>query len=290
MWADRLGFDSLSAAAREACAQALRCYNFGMVSGASETTGRRRRHLLAAVLAVLVVGAVAGVLFWQRSAAEEGGSGASPTWRAVPGKSAPPGAASSLAAEPTPRFDIARRQLAALEVRAWDRTSDYQRHRFGQAWSDDVDVEFGHNGCNTRDDILRRDLNNLVVRPSTCFAQSGTLFDPYTGATIEFLRGPRTSRSVEIDHVVALADAWYKGARSWDAQRRMDFANDPRNLLAVSQQANFDKAFRDAASWLPPNPGFRCDFAARQVEVKTVYGLWLSVKENRALTAVLAQC
>lgn len=188
------------------------------------------------------------------------------------------------------RYDLARQQLKGLQVRGWDRTSDFQRYQFGQAWSDDVNVEFGHNGCNTRDDILRRDLKNLVVRPFTCFAQSGTLVDPYTGATIAFVRGPQTSDTIEIDHVVSLADAWYKGARSWDAQRRLDFANDPRNLLAVSPKANFDKAFRDASSWLPPNQDFRCDFVARQVEVKSVYGLWLSAREKEALAGVLAHC
>ena len=103
--------------------------------------------------------------------------------------------------------------------------------------------------------MLRRDLADLVVRPGTCFAQSGTLHDPYRGETIAFVRGPTTSDAVQIDHVVSLADAWYKGARDWDDQRRRDFANDPRNLLAVSGKGNFDKAFRDAASWLPPNVG-----------------------------------
>lgn len=251
----------------------------------------RRRPILALVLGALVIAAVAGVLVWQDKANRADLSGPSPTWRAEPGAlssasqvpPAPP-------VPPAPRFDLARQQLKALQVRGWDRTSDFQRYQFGPAWSDDVNVEFGHNGCNTRDDILRRDLKNLVVRPFTCFAQSGTLIDPYTGTTIDFVRGPQTSNSVEIDHVVALADAWYKGARAWDPQRRLDFANDPRNLLAVSPQANFDKAYRDAASWLPPNQEFRCDFVARQIDVKTVYGLWLSAKEKRALTDVLARC
>ena len=180
--------------------------------------------------------------------------------------------------------------MEALAVHGWDRVSDFQRFRFGEPWSDDVNVEFGHNGCNTRDDILRRDLADLQVRPGTCFAQSGLLHDPYTGATIAFVRGPDTSSAVQIDHVVALADAWYKGARLWDDQRRRDFANDPRNLLAVAGQVNFDKAFRDAASWLPPNTGFRCAFVARQVEVKTDYQLWVSGKEKDAMRGVLRDC
>ena len=126
--------------------------------------------------------------------------------------------------------------------------------------------------------------------PAPALRKAETLHDPYTGTTIEFVRGPDTSNSVEIDHVVSLADAWYKGARSWDPQRLIDFANDPRNLLAVSPKANFDKAFRDAASWLPPNTAFRCDFVARQIDVKTAYGLWVSAKEKEAMTDVLARC
>jgi hypothetical protein len=246
---------------------------------------KSRRRILAVVLAILVIAAVAGVLFWQERSTRQS-SGPSPTWRAEPTST---GATSNQPA-PTARYDVARQQLKQLEVRGWDRTSDFKRYQFGKAWSDDVDVEFGRNGCNTRDDILRRDLQNLVVRRGTCYAQSGTLVDPYSGVTIDFVRSPDTSKAIEIDHVVALADAWYKGARSWDPQRRLDFANDPRNLLAVSPKANFDKAFRDAASWLPPNEAFRCDFVARQIEVKAAYGLWLSAKEKKAMESVLSRC
>jgi hypothetical protein len=252
----------------------------------AKDNGRRRRRILAVALAVAVIAAVAGVLQWQERTGEV--SAGSPTWRAGDPTSSPGSAPA--AAVPESRYGFARRQLGELQVRGWDRTSDFQRYRFGEAWSDDVNVEFGRNGCNTRDDILKRDLQNLVVRPFTCFAQSGTLVDPYTGATINFVRGPLSSNAIEIDHVVSLADAWYKGARAWDPQRRLDFANDPRNLLAVSPQANFDKAFRDASSWLPPNEAFRCDFVARQVEVKAAYGLWLSAKEKKAMADVLARC
>jgi hypothetical protein len=187
-------------------------------------------------------------------------------------------------------YDAARAALRRLPVKGRDLYSDFARYRFGEPWSDDVDVEFGHNGCNTRDDILRRDLGDLVVRPGTCYAQSGILHDPYTGRTIAFTRGPETSEAVQIDHVVSLSDAWRKGARDWDDQRRRDFANDPRNLLAVSAQANFDKAFRDAAAWLPPSRPFHCDFVARQVDVKAAYGLWVSKNEKRTMKDVLSRC
>ena len=99
-----------------------------------------------------------------------------------------------------------------------------------------------------------------------------------------------SSEAVQIDHAVSLSDAWYKGARDWDAQRRRDFANDPRNRLAVGGKTNFDKAFRDATAWLPPNAAFRCEFVARQVAVKTAYRLWVSANEKRAMAAVLDHC
>jgi hypothetical protein len=201
-----------------------------------------------------------------------------------------PNAPSAAPPAGTSGYDDARAQLARLPVKAWDRMTDFSRYRFGEPWSDDVNVEFGHNGCNTRDDILRRDLTDLAVRPGTCYAQSGVLIDPYTGASIAFVRGPETSEAVQIDHVVSLSDAWYKGAREWDDQRRRDFANDPRNLLAVSGKANFDKAFRDANAWLPPNRAFRCEFVARQVAVKAAYRLWVSANEKRAMAAVLDHC
>jgi len=239
----------------------------------------RRRVVSATVVALVVVAAV-GWAWWQHNGWFSRPSGPLPTWT-------PP---TPSAAPLNPGYDDARRMLEALPVKGWDRLQDFKRHRFGERWSDDVDVEFGHNGCNTRDDILRRDLTQIVLRRGTCLVQRGTLHDPYTGNTLEFVRGPSTSEAVQVDHLVSLADAWYKGARSWDDARRRDFANDPRNLLAVSAQANFDKAFRDAAGWLPANVAFECEFVARQVTVKTAYGLWVSSNEKTAMHRVLRRC
>lgn len=243
--------------------------------------GRRRRRTgrLAVSVVVAVILAVAAVLVMARMRED-----------ASVGRLPQPSAQPSVPSQRSPGYEHARALLAGLPVKGWDRDTDYARSRFGEAWSDDVNVEFGHNGCNTRDDILRRDLAQLTVRPGTCYAATGVLHDPYTGAEIAFTRGPDTSSTVQIDHLVSLSDAWYKGARTWDPQRRKDFANDPRNLIAVAAQPNFDKAFRDAASWLPPNAAFRCEFVARQVDVKTAYQLWVSAKEKRAMAAVLDNC
>lgn len=197
-------------------------------------------------------------------------------------------------AAPAPDIAEALTALDSLEVKGRAPKTGYEREEFGQAWSDDVTVDFGHNGCDTRNDILRRDLDpeSLVLKEGThdCVALSGTLHDPYSGQDIEFQRGAQTSRAVQIDHVVPLADAWQKGAQQWPPEKRRDFANDPRNLLAVDGPLNQQKGAGDAATWLPPNKGFRCEYARRIVEVKAAYELWVTEAEKDALSRLLNAC
>ena len=168
----------------------------------------------------------------------------------------------------------------------------YARTQFGQAWSDNNDEPFGHNGCDTRNDILRRDLHATVIEDGTngCVALSGRLDDPYSAIAIAFVRGASTSSQVQIDHVVALGDAWQTGAQQWTGRQRQNLANDPMNLLAVDGSANEQKGDSDAASWLPANKSFRCSYVARQVAVKLKYGLWLTAAEHDAIARVLASC
>jgi len=183
-------------------------------------------------------------------------------------------------------------QLETLPVKGRAPRTGYSRDQFGPAWTDDVRVEFGGNGCDTRNDILRRDLVDIVFRPGTrdCTVESGILHDAYTGKTIEFTRGPDTSSAVQIDHIVALSDAWQKGAQQLDAGTRIDLANDPRNLQAVDGPTNQQKSDGDAATWLPPNRAYRCTYVARQIEVKAIYGLWVTQAEHDAMVRVLTDC
>jgi hypothetical protein len=163
--------------------------------------------------------------------------------------------------------------------------SGYSRAQFGPAWAD-VD----HNGCDTRNDILRRDLTSLTYRSGTCVILSGVLHDPYGGSVINFRRGRVTSPAVQIDHVVALSDAWQKGAFAWTFAKRLSFANDPLELLAVDGPINSQKSDSDAASWLPPMKTYRCQFVARQIAVKSKYGVWITSAERDAFGRVLAKC
>ena len=183
-------------------------------------------------------------------------------------------------------------QLAGIEVKGRAPKTGYSRGEFGDAWTDDVTVAGGHNGCDTRNDILRRDLIDVVIKPGSngCAVLSGILNDPYTGTTVAFERGPVSSAQVQIDHVVALSDAWQTGAQQLDDVTRQNFANDPRNLQATLGWINKEKGDSDAASWLPPNDSYRCAYVSRVVEVKAAYGLWVTPAEHDAIERVLVGC
>lgn len=168
----------------------------------------------------------------------------------------------------------------------------YSRAQFGSAWTDDNDDVLGRNGCDTRNDILGRDLTGVTFKIGTrsCAVTSGVLTDPYTAAQIQFTRGESTSTTVQIDHVVPLGDAWQTGAQILSARARVDFANDPLELLAVAGPANDAKGDADAATWLPPNKAYRCAYVARQVAVKARYGLWVTSAEHDAIARILSAC
>jgi hypothetical protein len=177
--------------------------------------------------------------------------------------------------------------VAELEVRGRAPKTGYARDQFGQSW-DDVD----DNGCDTRNDILSRDLTEKTFKDGAkeCVVLSGTLDDPYSGTVIDFQRGETTSTAVQIDHIVALSDAWQKGAQEWTVEKRTQFANDPLNLIAADGPLNGQKGDGDTATWLPPNNAFRCEYVARQVGVKVTYGLWVSEAERDAMVEVLSTC
>ncbi|WP_051639889.1 HNH endonuclease family protein [Cellulomonas sp. URHE0023] len=177
-----------------------------------------------------------------------------------------------------------REDLRRLQVRERASSDGYSREAFGQAWAD-VD----RNGCDTRNDVLARDLVAQRTQDDDCTVLAGTLDEPYTGTRETFVRGP-DSADVQIDHVVALADAWETGAQQWSPQKRLAFANDPANLLAVDGPANQDKGAADAATWLPPNKGYRCIYALRQIRVKAAYGLWVTAAEHDSLDRELGRC
>ena len=209
---------------------------------------------------------------------------AAPTTEA-PTTAAPTTAAPTTAAPTTeaPEAGTALAVLAGLEEKGRAPRTGYDRELFH--WRDDVD----RNGCDTRNDVLRRDLTTITLKAGTdgCVVLTGTLDDPYGGETIAF---DRSDSEVDIDHVVALSDAWQSGAASWDDDTRRTFANDPLNLLAVDSGLNRQKSDGDAATWLPPAKDFRCEYVARQIAVKAKYELWVKPAEGDAMERVLESC
>jgi hypothetical protein len=181
-----------------------------------------------------------------------------------------------------PQAGSALAALARLPVKGRAPKTGYSRDQFGEGWRT-------VHGCDTRDRMLRRDLTRKsFVASSACKVAEGQLNDPYTATAITFVRGGASE--VDIDHVVALGDAWQKGAQQWPRARRVALANDPLNLLSVDASANRQKGDGDAATWLPRNKAFRCDYVARQIAVKRKYGAWVTRAEHDAMARVLARC
>ncbi len=177
--------------------------------------------------------------------------------------------------------------LSTLPVKGRAAKTGYSREQFGQTWAD-VD----RNGCDTRNDMLKRDLTNIAFKAKTrdCVVLSGILLDRYSGETINFLRGTVSSMEVQIDHVVALSNAWQTGAFKLSVVQRTAFANDPMNLFAVKGRLNSQKGDGDAATWLPPLKSFRCAYVAQQIAVKAKYSLWVTAPEKEAMVRILSAC
>jgi len=177
--------------------------------------------------------------------------------------------------------------LSSLPVKGRAPKTGYTRAQFGQAWAD-VD----RNGCDTRNDMLKRDLTNIEYKVKTrdCVVLTGVLVDRYSGETINFVRGNVTSMEVQIDHVIALSNAWQTGAFKLTVLQRTALANDPMNLFAVKGRLNLQKSDGDAATWLPPLKSFRCAYVAQQIAVKAKYSLWVTAPEKEAMVRILTAC
>ena len=173
--------------------------------------------------------------------------------------------------------------LNKLEVKGRAPKTGYTRSQFPH-WSDP-----DRNGCDARNDILKRDLTDITFKVGTrdCKVIAGQLLDPFSGKVITF---STTKVVIDIDHVVALSNAWQTGAAYFDKNTRLLIANDPINLLAVDAKLNRQKGDGDAATWLPPNKSSRCEYVARQVAVKSKYKLWVTEPEKVAITKILSNC
>lgn len=176
-----------------------------------------------------------------------------------------------------------------LRIRGYD----YRRAAFGDSWTDDNAAPGGHNGCDTRNDILNRDLDDktfVSIKRCPNAVATGVLHDPYTNAVVTFTRGEKTGAAVQIDHIVPLALAWDLGARGWPEGLRVRFANDPANLIAVAGNANQDKGDHEPANWMPANAAFHCQYAIQFIAVLRGYGLPIDAPSAGVLRNAAATC
>ena len=180
----------------------------------------------------------------------------------------------------TPALEI----LEKLEIKGRAPKTGYDREQFYRAWPS-ID------GCNLRQRIIKRDLGDTaVLADDNCTVLSGEFDEPYTGSHLIFYQKSDLTKGLQIDHVVALSDAWQKGAQNLTADERYALATDPLNLLAVDSKTNQGKSDGDAATWLPPNKKFRCTYVARQVSVKYKYHLWVTQAEKDMIARILGNC
>lgn len=177
---------------------------------------------------------------------------------------------------------LATEILEKLEVKGRAPKTGYTREEFYNGWPT-VD------GCNLRQKIIKREFGDTAVLDG-CNVIAGEYDEPYTGEHKKFNVREEISKGVQIDHVVALSDAWQKGAQYVERETRYNIATDPLNLLAVDARANEQKSDGDAATWLPSNKKFRCQYVARQVSVKYKYELWVTDAEKEAISGVLENC
>ncbi len=235
---------------------------------------RRRRFVAVVILALIALGGIAVDSIRSRPPAPViNGSTSSITPEQVQQQ-----------VQAIPETTLAGNILETIPVKGRAPKTGYTRSQFGNGWA-----ELG--ACDVRNHILARDMTSVTYRsPTDCTVMSGTLQDPYSGKTIRFVRGPDTSSVVQIEHVVAISNAWQTGAQQLTRERRAQLSNDPLELLAVDGPTNSDKSDGDAATWLPPNKDYRCRYIARQIAVKKKYDLWVTTAERDAMRRVLATC
>lgn len=264
-----------------------------MKSALGESSRRGRMKSSPAVAVVLVLVLVAGAFGVIDLDAVTGGAVGEQAQEApvpAPDGKVPNEAYFQLTAE---QASVAKQQLASLPVKP-HYEGQYKREYFGPPWTDKAPgVAFSGNGCRTIEDVRVRDMMNVQMK-NKCDVQSGVLWNPYGSKAhpqddwIQFERG--AGAKVDIDHVVALGNAWKTGAYLLSDEQRMAIANDPINLVAVSASENRSKGDQDVSTWTPANRDIHCGYAASQVQVKSKYGLWVTPAEQHVLAQMLETC
>ena len=191
----------------------------------------------------------------------------------VAGLDGAPALAGGLSAAGAGVFDVDD-LLDDLEVAAESTDGGYDRTLFGRG------------ECSVRAAVLVAESTRPAARRG-CTVTGGEWLSVYDGYRTD------DPSELEVDHLVALHEAWKSGADGWSADRREAFAADvghPGALVAVTAAMNRSKGDKDPAVWQPPNRAAWCLYAADWVTVKLRWGLSVDAAELRALRNMLAGC
>ena len=258
-----------------------------MTSSKPRATYRSRR--IAAVVALVV--AVVGFIFANPSSYEpvfDNDASASTSSDINSNSSSISNSNGASATNPDGTVDpgapLALNVLEQLAIKGRAPKTGYSRDEFYSDWPK-------ISGCSLRQIIIKREVgDSAILSDDNCTVIAGTFVEPYTGKTLEFTEKSQFTKGIQIDHVVALSDAWQKGAQQLTKDERYQLATDPLNLIAADSSANQQKSDGDAATWLPSNKTFRCQYVARQVSVKYKYSLWVTQAEHDAIQNILTAC
>lgn len=256
------------------------------ISSSKAATRRAGRILLATIALVGVASLLAGCTPLATQSTRSTSGTASPPASQLVALSEEVEAATAEGDASTSFASDALDVLGKLPIAPRDEWEEFDREgSFGEGWQDP-----DGNGCDARNDALAASMTDVERNRDACRVDTGVFVDPYSGDEIDFERGPNTSPLVQIDHVVALANAWRTGAKELSFEERVELSNDPMNLQATAGWVNDDKKSQDAANWLPPQESYRCTYVARQIVVKATYNLWVTQAEHDAMRDVLADC
>ena len=149
----------------------------------------------------------------------------------------------------------------------------YERAEFGAGWGSSTTRP----GCSVRDDMLRTQLTVLAESDRCRPIAQGIC--PYSGRLISSNPAMAAGEPIELDHIFPLSAAWDMGAYAWPMAKRLAFANDPANLVAVTKAENQAKSDSLPSEWLPSDSSQRCWYVNQLADIAVTYGLAVSAAD-----------
>ncbi len=178
---------------------------------------------------------------------------------------------------------VLEEKVSSLKVRRNEKSiPEYSRDSLPTDWKD-----LDGNGCNTREDILKKYTSEYTGRFDGCKIKSGKFYDYYNGKFLRYDKSVDTGGGIQIDHIVAIGNAWISGGYKWGKDEWISYINDEEVLIPTSSKTNREKSDKDITEWKPANNSYLCTYAEKQVEIKDKYKLTVTEKEKAELKSIL---